>query len=79
MTDEGDLSPIVSEYEEKAFKGPSSVVVDTSQTVYFTDSGHFGVTTLQNPNGSVNIFCHKFVKSKYSVVLSLILIGVFIC
>jgi hypothetical protein len=53
VTDEGELSPIVSEYEEKAFKGPSSIVVDATQTVYFTDSGHLGETSLQSPSGSV--------------------------
>ncbi len=53
LTDDGELSPIVSEYEEKAFRGPSSVAVDSAQTVYFTDSGHIGSTSLQNASGSV--------------------------
>lgn len=53
LTDEGELATIVNEYEEKAFKGPSSVACDLSSTVYFTDSGHFGETTLQHPRGSI--------------------------
>jgi sugar lactone lactonase YvrE len=53
MTDDGELSPIVSEYEERPFNGPSSVAVDSAQTVYFTDSGHVGSTSLQNARGSV--------------------------
>jgi aspartate beta-hydroxylase len=53
VTDDGELSPIVSEYEEKGFRGPSSIAVDSAQTVYFTDSGPLGNTTLQNSTGSV--------------------------
>jgi sugar lactone lactonase YvrE len=53
LTDDGELTPIVSEYEEKGFRGPSSIAVDAVQTVYFTDSGPLGTSSLQSPVGSV--------------------------
>jgi sugar lactone lactonase YvrE len=36
-------------------QGPNSVAVDSKGTVYFTDSGPFGGSTLASPKGSV--FC----------------------
>lgn len=49
------LTAIVKDYEGKALKGPNSVAVDSKGTVYFTDSGPFGGTSLASPKGSV--FC----------------------
>eukprot|EP00455_Lapot_gusevi_P048961 TRINITY_DN6855_c0_g1_i2.p1 TRINITY_DN6855_c0_g1~~TRINITY_DN6855_c0_g1_i2.p1 ORF type:complete len:289 (-),score=41.71 TRINITY_DN6855_c0_g1_i2:66-932(-) len=51
--EDGEAAPLVSDYEDKAFKGPSSVCLDSNHVVYFTDSGHFGETTLQSPKGSL--------------------------
>eukprot|EP00164_Ancoracysta_twista_P001352 GFYU01001762.1.p1 GENE.GFYU01001762.1~~GFYU01001762.1.p1 ORF type:complete len:279 (-),score=57.12 GFYU01001762.1:155-991(-) len=48
-----DLNEVVKEYEGQNFKGPSSVVFDSSGTMYFTDSGPMGETSLANPRGSV--------------------------
>lgn len=49
------LTAIVKDYEGKSLKGPNSVAVDSTGTVYFTDSGPFGGTSLASPKGSV--FC----------------------
>ncbi|RHY52179.1 hypothetical protein DYB34_004717 [Aphanomyces astaci] len=46
---------VVKVYEEKPFKGPSSLQIAATGVVYFTDSGPLGETTLAQPNGSV--FC----------------------
>ncbi|EQC36949.1 hypothetical protein SDRG_05774 [Saprolegnia diclina VS20] len=46
---------VVKVYEEKPFRGPSSIAISPANTTYFTDSGPLGETTLENPRGSV--FC----------------------
>lgn len=75
--DDGAPLLVVREYEGTAFKGPSSLLFDSSAldarlphaardwrpltralaagTLYFTDSGPLGETSLQDPSGSV--FC----------------------
>jgi aspartate beta-hydroxylase len=45
----------VVEYEGEPLRGPSSVAIDSSGTLFFTDSGPLGDTTLEQPRGSV--FC----------------------
>jgi len=46
--------PYVRDYEQTQFLGPNSICLSrTSGTLYFTDSGPFGETSLQNPRGSV--------------------------
>lgn len=54
-TAEGEQKPhaVVVDYEGKPFQGPSSVAFDGNGTLYFTDSGALGETTLQDPKGSV--------------------------
>eukprot|EP00443_Scrippsiella_acuminata_P048412 CAMPEP_0115270676 /NCGR_PEP_ID=MMETSP0270-20121206/53697_1 /TAXON_ID=71861 /ORGANISM="Scrippsiella trochoidea, Strain CCMP3099" /LENGTH=290 /DNA_ID=CAMNT_0002686993 /DNA_START=111 /DNA_END=983 /DNA_ORIENTATION=+ len=49
-----DIEPYVREYEQSQFIGPNSLCL-SRQTgmLYFTDSGPFGETSLQNPRGSV--------------------------
>jgi len=49
-----DIEPYVREYEQSQFLGPNSLCL-SRQTgmLYFTDSGPFGETSLQNPRGSV--------------------------
>jgi len=57
-TDDGvprqEIEPYVREYEQSQFLGPNSLCL-SRQTgmLYFTDSGPFGETSLQNPRGSV--------------------------
>lgn len=49
-----EVDPYVREYEQQQFLGPNSLCL-SRQTgmLYFTDSGPFGETSLQNPRGSV--------------------------
>eukprot|EP00741_Cyanophora_paradoxa_P010527 tig00000158_g10179.t1 len=49
----GDFAEFVKEYEGKPFKGPNSIAIDSRGSIYFTDSGPLGETTLQRPRGSV--------------------------
>lgn len=49
-----DIEPYVREYEQSQFMGPNSLCFSRqSGMLYFTDSGPFGETSLQNPRGSV--------------------------
>mmetsp|Transcript_26373 Transcript_26373/g.48178 ORF Transcript_26373/g.48178 Transcript_26373/m.48178 type:complete len:290 (-) Transcript_26373:109-978(-) len=49
-----EIEPYVREYEQAQFLGPNSLCLSRqSGTIYFTDSGPFGETSLQNPRGSV--------------------------
>jgi len=52
---DGNKSKVVSEYEKQDLKGPSSITLDSKGTMYFTDSGPLGESTLDKPTGSV--FC----------------------
>lgn len=45
----------VVEYEGEPLRGPSSVAIDSAGTLFFTDSGPLGDTTLEQPRGS--LFC----------------------
>jgi len=48
------IEPYVREYEQSQFLGPHSLCLSrTSGMLYFTDSGPFGETSMQNPRGSV--------------------------
>jgi len=47
------IEPYVKEYEQSVFLGPNSLCRSQTGTIYFTDSGPFGETSLQNPRGSV--------------------------
>lgn len=49
-----EIEPYVRDYEQSQFLGPNSLCF-SRQTgmLYFTDSGPFGETSLQNPRGSV--------------------------
>eukprot|EP00735_Rhodelphis_limneticus_P009458 TRINITY_DN2760_c0_g1::TRINITY_DN2760_c0_g1_i1::g.27522::m.27522 TRINITY_DN2760_c0_g1::TRINITY_DN2760_c0_g1_i1::g.27522 ORF type:complete len:295 (-),score=38.13,sp/Q4L9R6/DRP35_STAHJ/28.57/2e-16,SGL/PF08450.7/1.8e-22,NHL/PF01436.16/9.7e+02,NHL/PF01436.16/0.14,NHL/PF01436.16/0.93,NHL/PF01436.16/21,Arylesterase/PF01731.15/2.1e+02,Arylesterase/PF01731.15/4.4e+02,Arylesterase/PF01731.15/0.068,Arylesterase/PF01731.15/1.2e+02,Str_synth/PF03088.11/2.7e+03,Str_synth/PF03088.11/0.0064,Str_synth/PF03088. len=48
-----ELEEFVRQYEDKQFRGPNGLVIDSNDTFYFTDGGPLGETTLQNPKGSV--------------------------
>jgi aspartate beta-hydroxylase len=47
------IEPYVREYEQAQFLGPNSLCLSRNGMLYFTDSGPFGETSLQNPRGSV--------------------------
>lgn len=49
-----EIEPYVREYEQAQFLGPNSLCLSRKTgMLYFTDSGPFGETSLQNPRGSV--------------------------
>eukprot|EP00919_Chromeraceae_sp_WS-2016_P068156 GHVR01161430.1.p1 GENE.GHVR01161430.1~~GHVR01161430.1.p1 ORF type:complete len:238 (+),score=22.93 GHVR01161430.1:24-737(+) len=49
-----EMLPYFSEYEGQAMLGPNSVVVaPTTGSLFFTDSGHLGESSLASPQGSV--------------------------
>lgn len=49
-----EIEPYVREYEQSQFIGPNSLCLSRQAgMLYFTDSGPFGETSLQNPRGSV--------------------------
>ena len=52
---EEENNVLVKEYEQKSFRGPSSIAFGPDGAMYFTDSGPLGESTLQTPNGSC--FC----------------------
>lgn len=57
VDDNGQPGVLVRMYEERAFRGPSAITFGASDadasTLYFTDSGPLGETTLEKPHGSV--------------------------
>lgn len=49
-----EIIPIVKDYEGKALLGPNSIVLnETSNYLYFTDSGPLNESNLSKPNGSI--------------------------
>ena len=54
VTEDGNKE-FVKEYEGKTFCGPNSLAFGPDGSMYFTDSGPLGETTLQNSSGSC--FC----------------------
>ncbi|DAZ98825.1 TPA: hypothetical protein N0F65_000981 [Lagenidium giganteum] len=55
VDDSGQPGLLVKAYEDRTFRGPSSVAICENGSIYFTDSGPLGETTLEKPRGSV--FC----------------------
>jgi len=51
--DTGDQESLVGVYEDKPLKGPNTITQDKFGNFYFTDSGPFGQTGLDNPTGSL--------------------------
>mmetsp|Transcript_11299 Transcript_11299/g.28486 ORF Transcript_11299/g.28486 Transcript_11299/m.28486 type:complete len:291 (-) Transcript_11299:84-956(-) len=49
----GKFSPMVQDYEGERLLGPSSVAIGADRTIYFTDSGPLGESSLESPRGSV--------------------------
>jgi sugar lactone lactonase YvrE len=49
-----DITQIVSEFEGQPLEGPNSLILDSEgKYLYFTDSGVFGESNLENKQGSV--------------------------
>ncbi|OWZ16986.1 hypothetical protein PHMEG_0009143 [Phytophthora megakarya] len=46
---------MVKAYEDRSFRGPNGIAFAQDDTLFFTDSGPLGETTLEKPRGSV--FC----------------------
>lgn len=53
LHEDGSQQTVVNEYEGEPFKGPSAVAFDESGSMYFTDGGPLGETSLAAPTGSV--------------------------
>ena len=52
--DKIETAPIIKDYEGKPLKGPHSLVLSEKQNIlFFSDSGPFGETSLENPHGSL--------------------------
>ena len=49
----GEQESLVGVYEDKPLKGPNTITQDKFGNFYFTDSGPFGQTGLDNPTGSL--------------------------
>lgn len=55
-SEEESLQDLFTTYEGKPFLGPNSLAFhDSSNSLYFTDSGPLGETSLLNPRGSVYV------------------------
>jgi len=51
-----NVSELVKEYEGQPLLGPHSLTIsEQMNSLFFTDSGPFGETSLENPKGSVFI------------------------
>ena len=44
---------VVGVYEDKPLKGPNTIIIDQRGNLYFTDSGPFGETGINNLSGSL--------------------------
>ncbi|KAL3665036.1 hypothetical protein V7S43_009673 [Phytophthora oleae] len=55
VDDNAQPGVMVKAYEERSFRGPNGIAFSADDTLFFTDSGPMGETTLEKPRGSV--FC----------------------
>lgn len=53
VQNDGTQDMVVGVYEDKPLKGPNTIVNDNRGNLYFTDSGPFGETGLNNLSGSL--------------------------
>lgn len=58
FTQDGQQDMIVSVYEDKPLKGPSSIALIDGD-IFFTDSGAFGETGLHSPTGSLFVISNS--------------------
>jgi sugar lactone lactonase YvrE len=48
------LEPVIKDYDGNPLKGPHSMVLsEKNNTMFFTDSGPLGETSIENPTGSI--------------------------
>jgi sugar lactone lactonase YvrE len=62
MNEENEITEHMKSYQDKAFKGPNSIVSSRNGTLYFTDSGPLGETTINSPTGSVFSLIGEFIQ-----------------
>ena len=49
-----EILPVIKDYDGNALKGPHSMALSEKfNTMFFTDSGPLGETSIENPHGSV--------------------------
>jgi sugar lactone lactonase YvrE len=49
-----EITPVIKDFDGNALKGPNSMILsEKNNTLFFTDSGPLGETSLENPVGSV--------------------------
>ena len=54
MDSEIEIKQVIKDYEGVPLKGPNSMVLSaSSNTLYFSDSGPLGETSLESPHGSI--------------------------
>jgi len=49
-----EITPVIKDYDGNSLKGPHSLTLsEKHNTMFFTDSGPLGETSIEKPNGSV--------------------------
>ncbi len=49
-----EITPVIKDFDGGALKGPHSMILsEKNNALFFTDSGPFGETSLENPGGSL--------------------------
>jgi len=49
-----EITPVIKDFDGSALKGPNSMVLsEKNKTLFFTDSGPLGESSLENPSGSL--------------------------
>ena len=49
-----EITPVIKDFDGNALKGPNQMILsEKNNTLFFTDSGPLGETSLESPNGSV--------------------------
>jgi sugar lactone lactonase YvrE len=49
-----EITPVIKDFDGNAFKGPNSMVLsEKNNALFFTDSGPFGETSIENNEGSL--------------------------
>ncbi|KAG7395931.1 hypothetical protein PHYBOEH_003010 [Phytophthora boehmeriae] len=71
VDDSAQPGVMVKAYEDRAFRGPNGIAFADDDTLFFTDSGPLGETTLEKPRGSV--FCIAFSPSGGQVLRPLMM------
>jgi len=49
-----EITPVIKDFDGKALKGPNSMILsEKNNSLFFTDSGPLGETSIESPQGSV--------------------------